>query len=217
MRCARRINELYKVRAYKDKRDANLFQTIHRSQNLMLLFLLTTSFGFSGCLKDFLLSVPQSLGQPVTVEPLDSTPPTVELRIPDLSTTVHSGDQPRTFHVNDIKSVGLFFAMGFAQDPQGVKSISVLSEYTQDCTFNGEGYTESGSNVSDGPGAAFSSQATIGQTATTTLWVPLLVDTSAIQCPSRAPDGTRTLTVWATATNFSNQKMETGVVNFIWP
>jgi hypothetical protein len=106
-----------------------------KSQNLLVLFLLTTLFGFSGCVGRFLQTFPEWYGQPVTVAPGDRTPPTVELRIPDLGITLHPGDITQTIHFNDIKSLRDFFAMGFAEDPQGVQSISVLSIWDdKDCT-----------------------------------------------------------------------------------
>lgn len=145
--------------------------------------------------------------------PGTETPPTVELRIPDLHITLHQGSPTQTFHVNDIKSLGEFFAMGFAEDPQGVQSISVLASYDDDCTFEGE----SGSFSNNGaPGAAFSSQATAGQTATTILWVPLLVDPRDIHCEP-GYDGSKTLVLWAIAKNFSGQEVKTGAVRFTSP
>jgi hypothetical protein len=206
MRRASEINYVYEVRACKDRRSVDLFQTIRQSQNLLLLFLLTTLFGFSGCVE-----FAKSFGEPVTVAPGDTTPPNVELRIPALGITLHRGDAPQTIHVNSIN--GEFFAMGFAEDPQGVQSISVLGAYDDRCSFEG---VSSISSDNGAPGAAYSNQATAGQTATTILWIPYLVEPRRIHCEP-GYDGSFTLELWATAKNFSGQTATTGRVRFTSP
>ncbi len=164
--------------------------------------------------KQFWKALDESFGPKVkvSVEPPDLTPPVVSLEFVDPATqkkiVLKSGDPAMTV---PIKKGDWLIVVVAAQDPQGVKAVTLYPSSHLDCE-----------PVGDIGCAKFPSYAPYriaidakqGDTVGTRLWFPWVVTASANAC---TPCGTRAVRIalWAEGENFSGVKGQASGLTFV--
>ena len=146
-----------------------------------------------------------SFGETVTVAEYDATPPTVTLEIPDLGSgpiVVGEGGASVTI---DLELGQVFFVLGVAEDPEGVKSVGFFGSSTRFCHSPGSEIGTTTFATLIGPNSV--DDAAAGESAFTRRWQPTLI-TDAYGCAS-GQVGYYHVTLGVRAQNFSGLEATT--------
>jgi hypothetical protein len=183
------------------------------------LFILTftgISCGSAGSdlFKDIFLSL---TGDPVTVPASDSSPPVVKIIVPYLGpggSNVTITNTPKTIKLTqDLINDG-FTVVAVTEDPQGAKSIKIpFHDVTVSCISGNVGQNKY--FLLDGPGST--SNAGVGETATTKIWVSYYINLSGFKCNQGFKLSSVSISFNAEGTNFQNTKITTANVTFVFP
>jgi hypothetical protein len=165
-----------------------------------------------GCSPELLEEFLGTFGDTVVVDPPDSTPPIVSLIFFDPTSgkkvILKSGDPSKTIA---IKKHDSFFVVAVAEDPQGVKKLTVYPSSSVDC----ESVGSIGCKVPPlFTTSSISSNAGPGETATTKLWLPRLVDGRVGACPAPCKLKGVAISTFAEAENFSGRIGASPTVTF---
>jgi len=153
-----------------------------------------------------------SFGDVVVVDPPDSSPPEVKLVFQDPTTgkqiELNPGDPEMEI---SIKNTDRFYVIAVAEDPQGVKELTVYPVSAEICKSN-EGI---GCKVFPlTQTQKISSSAGPGDSATTKLWLPRLVDGDIGYCPPPCELQSVSIITYADAENFSGLRSSSSTVVF---
>jgi len=188
---------------------------IRRLAMLMPVLLVVLLF-VSACtpeeVEEFLIAL---FGNPVVVDPPDDSAPVVSLIFFDPATgqkvTLKTGDPPteRTIQKSDH-----FFVLAVAEDPQGVRNVTVFPTGSIDCKPKGD--IGCLLHLSFQP-YSFTSSAGVGDTATTKLWLVREIDggVSSDACPSHCTLKSVRIGLYARGENFSGLASASPQLTFV--
>lgn len=195
-----------------------LMRAYRTKLRVMSLCIVAMTGGLTACTprmaRNILDQFVKSFGQTVSVNPADSSPPTVTLSA-DLgrrSIVLRDGDDPITIHVGEVSS-SQFLLVAAAEDPEGVQSICIFTAGRRECSCGGIGSTSipTFSPICDAV------QVPPGGSATTRRWIVRPVDLRSVSSCGAGCSGGSTLSFSATGKNFGNQETSTPQIIFVNP
>lgn len=159
-----------------------------------------------GCTRELVSESLESFGNPVECSDTDSTPPSAELVFPHPITgktiRLKAGDPNMTIPINPTDR---FFVTALAEDPEGVKKITIFSPSRPEC--------ESVDRIGCKVFTTMLPNTLQVNTAMTRLWLPQLVEVTA-GCPQQCKLVSWRKSVYAKSTNCIGTEITTPMVIF---